>query len=108
MSRVTLGQLATPPMSALPPEADIRPGAQNVRLVPKADIGFSPLEGVERVMGFCTEGEREVFAGLGLKRDCRLALEHSAVERGHRLPRLSQMRHHVPAKQLLDFKHDEK
>ena len=25
-------------MSALPPKADIRPGAQNVRLVPKADI----------------------------------------------------------------------
>jgi len=28
-------------MSALPPKADIRPGAQNVRYVPKADIQSS-------------------------------------------------------------------
>jgi hypothetical protein len=37
-----LGQKQTfelePAMSALPPKADIRPGAQNVRLVPIADI----------------------------------------------------------------------
>ena len=35
-------------MSALPPKADMRPGAQNVRKVPKADIGFdlARLDGV--------------------------------------------------------------
>ena len=33
-------QISSVGMSALPPKADMRQGAQNVRLVPKADMGL--------------------------------------------------------------------